>query len=974
MRRFPIASPAIDNGAPVAGVTTDARGVPRPFDEAGVTPTTAGGDNSDIGAFEHLPYVNNNAGNALADSGAGSLRDTFAAVPAGTFVIFDPDFFGNSLTTGIARTISLSGGEISLGKNTSIVGTTANALTIQNTAAASATSRVFEVSSGFTVDLSGMTVTGGNPTDDGGGIFNAGTLTLRFVHVTGNTSASFGGGIRGFDGTLNVYHSTVSNNTANASGGTGGGIDSNGHLTLTNSTISGNRVPNDNNNGGGIWSGASGATIINSTITDNEAAGVNRAGGVYSTTGTVNVRDTIIAANRNNATTPDVFVTGGGAFASNGYNLIGNRGVATAFTQIGDQTGTGGAGNQLDPLLAPLAANGGRATPTHALTFDSPALDKGNCFGCSLDQRLVTRPVDLDDATYPEAVGGDASDIGAVERQEPAAADDSYTTNKDTALSKDAGNGVLANDSGTGGTLSAALVTGPSHATSFTLNADGSFSYTPAQGYNGPDQFTYTVTDGASGLSDTGVVFITVNAPPIVTAQSITTDEDTAQSIILTGSDIDSSALTFVIVNGPAHGSLSGTPPNVTYTPASNYNGSDSFTFKANDGQADSNTATISITVVAVNDAPSFVKGPDQAVSRGSGPQTVANWASSILAGSGNESGQSLMFVVTNNNNSLFTSQPAISPDGTLTYTPAPGAAGTVTVTVVLMDSGGTANNGQDKSASMTFTITITPSLTQALNISSRLRVETRDNVMIGGFIIRGNVTKRVVLRGLGPSLVNANVPADSVLNDPMLELHGPNGALITSNDNWKDSPQRSQIENTPFQPSDDRESVIVATLSPGAYTVILSGVLNTSGVGLVEVYDDNQAADSDLANISTRGLVQTGENVLIGGFILGGTSNDSARMAVRGIGPSLSQSGLTGLLADPTLELHDANGATMISNDNWMDDSATAAELGSDGLAPNDPNESAIIASLPPGQFTAILAGKNGGVGIGLIEIYNLQ
>ena len=137
--------------------------MPRPFDDTGVTATTAGGNNSDIGAFEHLPYVNNNAGNALANSGAGSLRDTFAEVPAGTFVIFDPDFFGNSLTTGIARTISLSGGQILLNKNTSIVGTTANALTIRNTAAPSTTSRVFQISGGFTVELSGMTITGGNP-------------------------------------------------------------------------------------------------------------------------------------------------------------------------------------------------------------------------------------------------------------------------------------------------------------------------------------------------------------------------------------------------------------------------------------------------------------------------------------------------------------------------------------------------------------------------------------------------------------------------------------------------------------------------------------------------------------------------------------------------------------------------------------------------------------------------------------------
>jgi hypothetical protein len=259
------------------------------------------------------------------------------------------------------------------------------------------------------------------------------------------------------------------------------------------------------------------------------------------------------------------------------------------------------------------------------------------------------------------------------------------------------------------------------------------------------------------------------------------------------------------------------------------------------------------------------------------------------------------------------------------------------------------------------------------LNISTRLRVDTGDNVMIGGFIITGNVPKPVVLRGMGPSLANAGVPAASVLNDPVLELHGSNGSLITSNDNWKDSPQRSQIEGTAFQPTDDREAVIVATLPPAAYTVILRGVNQTTGVGLIEVYDNNQAVDSELANTSTRGFVLTGSDVMIGGFTLGGNNNPS-RVAVRGLGPSLSQFGISNVLADPTLELHDANGAVMISNDNWTDDPGMATELIANGLTPQDTHESGIFVSLPPGQFTIILAGKNGGVGIGLVEIYNLK
>jgi hypothetical protein len=241
---------------------------------------------------------------------------------------------------------------------------------------------------------------------------------------------------------------------------------------------------------------------------------------------------------------------------------------------------------------------------------------------------------------------------------------------------------------------------------------------------------------------------------------------------------------------------------------------------------------------------------------------------------------------------------------------------------------------------------------------------------MIAGFIITGNSSKPVVLRGMGPSLGAFGIT--DLLLDPVVELHGSNGSLIMKNDNWKDD-QRSQIEGGTYQPSDDRESVIVATLSPSSYTAILTGKNNTTGVGLVEAYDTNQAVDSQLANISTRGFVQGGNNVMIGGFILGNT-NGTARVAVRGLGPSLAQFGLNNVLADPVLELHNADGTLLVANDNWTDDPASAADLFLNGLAPSKTAESGIVRSLPPGAFTAILAGKNGGIGIGLVEVYNLQ
>jgi hypothetical protein len=241
---------------------------------------------------------------------------------------------------------------------------------------------------------------------------------------------------------------------------------------------------------------------------------------------------------------------------------------------------------------------------------------------------------------------------------------------------------------------------------------------------------------------------------------------------------------------------------------------------------------------------------------------------------------------------------------------------------------------------------------------------------MIGGFIITGNAPKKVALRGMGPGLASFGIT--DFLADPFLELRNSSGALLQSNDNWKDS-QQTEIENIGLAPGDNREAVLVTTVDPGAYTVTLAGKGGTIGVGLVEIYDVNPGSGSELSNLSTRGFVQGGNNVLIAGFILGAqTGND--RIAIRGLGPSLSQFGINPALADPTLELHDNNGATLITNDDWESDPVSAANLILFNLAPSNPKESAVFTSLPPGTFTAILAGKNGGIGVGTVEVYNLK
>jgi hypothetical protein len=249
------------------------------------------------------------------------------------------------------------------------------------------------------------------------------------------------------------------------------------------------------------------------------------------------------------------------------------------------------------------------------------------------------------------------------------------------------------------------------------------------------------------------------------------------------------------------------------------------------------------------------------------------------------------------------------------------------------------------------------------------MRVQTGDNVGIGGFIITGTAPKHVIIRGIGPSLARYFIP--NVLADPVLELHGPTGFATVMNDNWRDT-QEAAIEASGIPPTNDLESAIDATLDPGAYTAIVKGKNGTSGVALIEVYDLDQAASSKLANISTRALVGTGDNIVIAGFVLG-NSSASDGIVVRGLGPSLTGAGVPNVLADPTLELRDGNGTLLFSNNDWQDDPVQAAEITALGLAPTNQFEAAIAANLPPGLYTALLAGLNNGTGIGLVEVYDV-
>jgi hypothetical protein len=261
------------------------------------------------------------------------------------------------------------------------------------------------------------------------------------------------------------------------------------------------------------------------------------------------------------------------------------------------------------------------------------------------------------------------------------------------------------------------------------------------------------------------------------------------------------------------------------------------------------------------------------------------------------------------------------------------------------------------------------------LNLSTRKQVGSGDNVLIGGFIVAGRDDKKVIVRGLGPSL-----PVDGALADPTLEIHRSDTTLLAANNNWRDT-QEAEISATGIPPTSDLESAIVTSLAAkplgnggAGYTAILAGSGGGTGIGLLEIYDLNTAANSKLANISTRGAVGTGNDLLIGGFIPGPLDHTSIKVLIRALGPSLGAQSVTNPLQDPLLELHDGNGTTLITNDNWKE--TQRAEIEATGIPPTDDRESALIAILPPNNkgYTAVVRGVGDTTGVGLVEVFGLN
>lgn len=983
------------------------------------------------GAWAGPPSFPNGVGflpvTTLADSGPGSLRTAIEASGDGDTIYFVPALNG--------QTITLTSGELAIDANVMIRGPGANLLTVSRDGQA-APFRIFHVLPGHAAIIEGLTISGGSGSgggiyndrstlsvkdctiegnfspDVGGGIFNGGsegsaTLTIVDSRVGGNHADSAGGGISnaasgGGSAILSLWNSNVENNGAfffmipfghgdgggianagtgakvtltdtsvshNFAGvndpfpvGDGGGISNSGTLTILSSTINGNQCWFS---GGGISNFGS-LTIINSTVSGNSASGThdgqrwsngggisNRAilaitnstlstnfatqfGGGVSNEGMLAIANTTVSSNIANQ-------AGGGIHNGNGRtstfgntilktgtsgaNIFNDGGTVTShgFNLSSDDGGgfLNGTGDQIntDPILGPLQNNGG-PTLTHELLTGSPAINAGN-------PNFTPPPwYDQRGPGYNRVFNG-GLDIGSLEVQ-PAPT----PSPPPTPTASPCGLLVFLRESFDDTTPPAlppgwvsAFTPGPADCTPAGTCALGTdWATTPTA----PDTPPNSMFHDAPGC----VTDSTLDTPLFEGGATNGTYMYLRHSYDLENGR-DGAVLEISINGGPFVDFIAAGGGNVQY------NGTISADFQSPIAGRAAWTGNSGGYVQT------FAQMPLSALGR-----TVRLRFRLATDCSGAGTGWRIDSILISDNIGCPTPPPPSPPPPSPTATATPSAT-----------------------ASPTPSATSTPSPTpaQALNISTRLRVEPGERVMIGGFIVTGSAPKVVALRGVGPSLADSGITG--VLADPTLELRDSGGALLFQNDDWQDDPsQAAQLNALGLALQDPKESGIVATLQPGSsYTAILAGNDAGSGVALVEIYDTNPNADSQFANISTRGFVQTGDNVMIGGFILGG-SGASTAVAVRGLGPSLDQAGLSNVLADPTLELRNSNGAILVSNNNWQDDPISAAQLTAHGLAPQDSLESGIFASLPPGAFTAILAGSNNGVGLGLVEIYDVQ
>jgi hypothetical protein len=1022
--------------------------------------------------------VNNTADAGGTCPGADcTLRQAIATAGAGDTITFS--LAANS-------TVTLTSGELLINKTLTISGPGPNALSVMRSAGATGF-RLFDIGSGVTATISGLTISNGvlngtannhqgggifnagtltitnctisgnstqqtSPGNSGGGIFNGGTLTITNSTISGNTSNSAtdgGGGIHN-KGTLMVTNSTISGNSTNNSTPGGGGVKNEGQATITNSTISGNTMTNssggkgagiynvtgtmtvtsstisgnngDTGRGGGIENEAT-LTVVNSTISGNSTLN-GFGGGIYSGGGTVNAKNTIIALNTA-ANNLDVdFV---GTLTSQGFNVIGNDNGAniTPANQTGDQVGT--SANPINPMLGPLQNNGG-PTFTQALLSGSTAIDAGNAGGASTDQRGFTRPVD--DPAIGNASGGDGSDIGAFEvqaNQLPGCKNINTVVGNTNDSGPDSLRDVIANVCAGITVTFASNVRGAITLTSSELVVNKSLSIvgpganllsvqrsaasaTPNfRIFNIAGNFNVnisglTIANGnaagqlGGGIYNPGTLTLTsaaisgntaINGGGIhndfgtltISSSSISGNTVSSNTLAGSGGGIFNRGGTVTLTNstisgnsaiGPGGNSDHGgalftnvgsvTLTHTTISANSSDNGGG--VFAANGG-----IIKLKNTIIALNTSPS---GPDV-----NGPLTSDGF---------NLIGSSAAAMITP---VQFSDQIGVTATqlqlGPLQSNGGPTQTHALLSGSLALDKGNSSGSTTDQrgmirpyddpnipnasggDGSDIGAFEFSPPLTTLGNISTRGFVQTGDNVMIGGFTIAGTGNKTVLLRAIGPSLANAPFNLGGTLQDPTLGIFS-GSTRIEFNDNWMDAANAASIPVN-LQPTVGSESAILTSLPPGAYTAIVSGTNGGTGIGLVEVFDLDAMGASKLTNISTRGLVETGDDVMIGGFNVKGAASE--KVVIRAIGPSLASPpfNIANALQNPTLSLFNDQGTRIQFNDDWRSDQE--ADIIATGLQPSDNAESVIVSTLLPGNYTAIVNGVNGTTGVALVEVY---
>ena len=707
---------------------------------------------------------------------------------------------------------------------------------------------------------------------------------------------------------LQISNSTLSGNRATSAGSSaqGGAIynAANANLKVNNSTIVGNLVRGLNNTEEGIGIESAGGGIYNEPP-QGETAG-----------GTATLRHAIVAGNSATNFGPDL----AHQFVSQGFNLIGNGDGSSGIVHgtNGDQVGT--TASPIDPRLAPLGDYGG-PTLTHALLPDSPARNAGDpAFPVTdLDPAIST-----DQRGLPRVRNG-RIDIGAYEAPPPAvitAPESGTRTNGTPTISGTAEPGFNVVVRITDGTTVFTVTT--------TADANGNWSVNSSALPTG----NYSVVAGA-GLGNEANVpssntrsFVADATPPVISGASDQTREATGPN--------GASATYSPTATDDFDGSV---PVSCSAASGSTFPiGSTSVVCSATD--AVGNTATSTFIVTVQDTTPPTITIPAEIVVYNEAGKNGANVAFDISA------------------------TDVVDGPVTPTVSPASGSLfriGTTTVTVTATDSSG-------NSATRTFNVTVRP--TEMANISTRVPVgEGDNNAGIGGFIVRGSGARRVVVRAMGPSVNVNGARLAGALHDPTLELYrSGEEEPIARNDNWQTS-QEAALTGSTLAPGDPRESAILVDLPEGSYTAVVRGAGGSTGIALVEVYALLTSGDGELGNISTRGQVLTVDNVLIGGVIVRG--GDSERLLFRAIGPKLAERGVENALQDPTLELRDENGELLIRNDNWRD--SQEQEIEDTNMAPEDDRESAIVATLAGGNYTAVVRGNAETTGIGLVEVFSL-